>query len=168
MGDKKNADQVPEAEKVLMCSLEDKKGLFLSDEGKRIIKQRLSIVEEGWGISIKISPLIKRGELSRSEFERYLSNPFKFKILETNPKRRVKVTEDTELRYFDYVPNEDRMPKSKIRSSENLVDLEDLEECSKEKFRRIARASKVINKFEDDERVVYFTRRYFYTKQKAS
>jgi hypothetical protein len=110
--------------------------------------------------------LFEIGDGFESFFNSGMRSP-EIKVLETHPSGEVKITKNTIIKQLDRSLNEDGLPKSKIINVRNLPDLKELFEVdSLNEISKITNAGNFINRFEDENKIIYLVNAYYYIKKK--
>jgi len=175
---KKDKDEYfVEAKEVEVCPADESVKITLYEAGlKKILVGR--VVNAGDIITVEKEKKSKNQNSSSNPFfddvfnsvfdESFGLNGIKLKILITQPKGAVKITNDTKLMFKSEKPNEDGIPESKIIHIKRIPDLKKYYELrDSREILKLINLGKFVSRFDDSTRTVYLIDGYYYEKKRS-
>ncbi len=138
-------------------------------------------VSEGYVKSTLIDKIVSVGdkfpiEFKQKIFDDVLDDTFlgkfdvgdiKWEVIKTIPKEKVRVTNNTYIEILEESPNKDGILKSKLINVKSFPDLKGYIEVTHQyELNKIAGIEGFINRYEDKEKIVYFSDGYYFIKKK--
>jgi len=158
---KKKEKDIKEAKKVVVSPAAESLAIYSYE----IIRKSLigKTIKKGDIVSID---MFGDTQTTNNSDDTFFSFKIPLKIIDTIPKGKVKVTEDTILEILEFLPDEFGLPQNKVIKVKTKPNLKGMYEV--ENLKELLKLSEkyFIKKYEDDKKVIYFVEDYYLILQK--